>query len=58
MSYVEDLRQLVGARPLILVSAGALVCDPEGRVLLQQRSDDGLWSIPGGAMQPGETREG
>lgn len=36
-------------------SAGAYVTDAEGRVLLIQRSDNGNWSLPGGAMDPGES---
>jgi ADP-ribose pyrophosphatase YjhB (NUDIX family) len=57
MSYVQELRALVGPQPLILPSAGALVFDQAGRVLLQRRADDGIWNIPGGAMEPGETLE-
>ncbi len=57
MSCVQELRALVGPRPLILPSAGALVFDQAGRVLLQRRADDGIWNIPGGAMEPGETLE-
>ncbi len=47
----------MGHRPLILVSAGVLLFDDVGRVLLQRRTDDDLWSIPGGAMEPGESLE-
>jgi 8-oxo-dGTP diphosphatase len=43
-----------------LVVAAALV-DPEGRVLLQQRSPgrqmEGLWEFPGGKVDAGETPE-
>ena len=45
---------------LILVTAVALI-DPEGRVLLAQRppgkSLAGLWEVPGGKVEPGETPE-
>jgi 8-oxo-dGTP pyrophosphatase MutT (NUDIX family) len=37
------------------VSAGAIVRDPDGRVLLQRRSDNGLWGVPGGGVELGET---
>lgn len=57
MGYVRELRALVGHRPLILVTAGVLILDHAGRVLLLRRSDDGLWDIPGGAMEPGECLE-
>ncbi|MFC1601572.1 NUDIX domain-containing protein, partial [Candidatus Sumerlaeota bacterium] len=36
-------------------AACAIVFDEEKRVLLQQRSDNGLWAIPGGAIEAGET---
>lgn len=55
--YVSELRKLVGTRPLILVSAGVIVEDVPGQVLLQRRTDDGRWGIPGGAMELGETLE-
>lgn len=51
------MRKLVGQKPLILVAAGAIILDDRRRVLLQLRSDDGKWGIPGGAMEPGETVE-
>jgi mutator protein MutT len=41
----------------ILVTAGAIIQDAQGRVLVQRRSDYGDWGLPGGAMKPGETVE-
>ncbi|GAA3730956.1 NUDIX domain-containing protein [Plantactinospora mayteni] len=39
-----------------LVPGGAaLVVDDRGRILLQRRADSGNWSLPGGAMEVGET---
>lgn len=55
MSYVQELRALVGTRPVILAGATVIVRDREGRVLLQQRMDDGTWGLPGGAMELGES---
>jgi mutator protein MutT len=57
MSYVADLRALVGHRPLILAAAGVLILDEQGRLLLQRRADDGSWDVPGGALELGETVE-
>lgn len=37
--------------------AGCFVIDDEGRILLGMRSDNGLWSTPGGKVEPGETFE-
>ena len=35
--------------------AGCLVIDDQGRMLLGRRTDNGLWSTPGGTVEPGET---
>jgi len=55
MGYVGDLRLLVGTRPLILVGAAVIVRDKRGATLLQRRVDNNKWSLPGGALEPGET---
>jgi len=39
----------------LVPAASAVIIDDEGRVLLHRRSDNGLWSLPGGAMEIGET---
>lgn len=57
MGYIEEIRALVGHRPLILTGATVAVIDDAGRILLQQRADDGNWGIPGGFMELGETLE-
>jgi len=38
----------------LIPAASAVVADEDGRILMQRRSDNSLWSIPGGAMEPGE----
>lgn len=40
-----------------MAAACVLIIDAKGKVLLQRRSDNGAWGIPGGAMEPGETFE-
>lgn len=58
MGYVEELRKLVGHRPLILVGAVVIVIDGEGRILLQKRRYPyGSWGLPGGLMELGESTE-
>ncbi|MFI6821511.1 NUDIX domain-containing protein [Micromonospora sp. NPDC050187] len=54
-SYVGQLRALAGDRTLMFVGARAVLRDQHGRVLLIQRSDNGHWSMPAGAMELGES---
>ncbi|MEE2038767.1 NUDIX domain-containing protein [Nocardiopsis sp. CT-R113] len=39
----------------LVVAAGAAVVDDTGRLLLQRRVDNGLWAMPGGAMEMTES---
>ncbi|WP_395292983.1 NUDIX domain-containing protein [Kitasatospora hibisci] len=43
-------------RPNSLVpAASVVVVDDAGRVLLQRRTDNGMWALPGGVMELGES---
>lgn len=42
----------------LVPAATVFVQDEAGRVLLVQRSDNGLWALPGGGMEIGETLAG
>ena len=53
--YVKSLRAVVGTRLLLLPGVAAVIRDERGRLLLQRRSEDGRWSLPAGAIDPGET---
>ena len=59
MGYILDLRKVegIGHRPLQMVACGVFLFDERGRVLLEQRTDDGTWCVPGGSMELGETPE-
>ena len=57
MGYISELRKFVGHRPLMCCAAGALIFNHNNQVLLQRRSDDGLWGNPGGSMDLGESAE-
>ena len=57
MGYMRELRALVGSRPLIAVGADVLVQRDESEVLLQLRRDGRYWTVPGGALEPGESLE-
>lgn len=52
--YYKALRERVGSELLIIPAVSALVRDAVGRLLVHQRPD-GTWSLPAGAIEPGET---
>ena len=54
-SYMGQIRGLAGDRVLMFIAARAVLRDDDGRVLLIQRSDNGLWALPAGAMELGES---
>ena len=58
MGYIEEIRELVGHRPLILVGVLVIVVNEDKEILLQQRTSPyGIWGIPGGLMELGESVE-
>jgi 8-oxo-dGTP pyrophosphatase MutT (NUDIX family) len=50
-----SLRAAVGPAPILWPGAAAIVLDDAGRILLHQRGENGLWGIPAGALDAGET---
>lgn len=42
----------------LVPAASAVVTDDAGRILLQRRVDNGMWALPGGRMEIGETLPG
>ena len=55
MGYISELRELIGTRPIIMVGANVMVVDSENRLLLQLRTDNNCWGLPGGSMELGES---
>ncbi len=39
----------------LVPAASVVVVDSDGRVLLQRRTDNGMWVLPGGGMEIGES---
>lgn len=54
VGYIKELREIVGTRPIIMAGACVILLDSDNQLLLQQRTDNGLWGLPGGSMEPGE----
>ncbi len=52
--YIHHLRAKIGPDLLLMPGVAAVIIDPASRVLLQRRSDDGKWGLPGGGIEPGE----
>ena len=52
---IEPLRATVFSRPTPAATGDAAVIDEQGRILLVRRADNGMWAMPGGALEVGET---
>lgn len=55
LETIEPLRTTIFSNPTPLCCGDAAIIDDEGRILLVQRADNGLWAMPGGAFEVGET---
>ncbi len=52
--YVKYIRSMVGHNKIIMNASGAII-ERDNKILLQRRSDNGKWGLPGGIMEMGET---
>ena len=55
LAEMEPLRVPVFSRPTPVAVGDAAVIDAEGYILLIRRADNGLWAMPGGALEVRET---
>jgi 8-oxo-dGTP pyrophosphatase MutT (NUDIX family) len=53
--YIASLRSRVGTTRLLLPSVSGIVYDADGRILLVRQVEGGVWSTPGGVIEPDET---
>ena len=57
MDYIQQLRQFIGHRPILMLGAVTLVLNEQNHLLMMRRTDSGHWGIPGGAVELGEVIE-
>ncbi|CAG0931004.1 ADP-ribose pyrophosphatase [Thermoflexales bacterium] len=55
LEAIEPLRTTIFSNPTPLSCGDAAIIADDGRILLVQRADNGLWAMPGGAFEVGET---
>lgn len=58
MDYIQELRQFIGHRPILMLGAVTLVLNKDNHLLMMRRTDSGHWGMPGGAVELGEVIEG
>ncbi|QHE50975.1 NUDIX hydrolase [Pontibacillus sp. HMF3514] len=56
MNYIKDMRKLIGHETLFTVGCGVII-EKDECILLQHRTDEDNWCIPGGVMELGESFE-
>lgn len=54
-SYLSQVRKLIDKQELIITAARAVIRNQEGRILFIRRRDNGLWAMPAGGQELGES---
>lgn len=55
MGYLENLRKYVGTRTIKVPGGRAILANERGEVLLQKRTDFGIWGLPAGCPEDEES---
>ena len=53
--HIQRLRAAVGSELLLLPAVTGIIFDDRGRILLVRHTESGVWTAPGGAVEPHET---
>ena len=53
--HIRRLRAAVGSELLVLPSVSGIIFDDKGRILLVRQVESGVWTTPGGSVDPYET---
>ena len=57
MGYIEEIRKCVGHKPIMVTAIVCIIYDKEKGLLFEKRTDNGMWCVPGGAIELGESLE-
>ena len=57
MDYLKELRKRTNHMPLVLPHSVVVLFNEEGKVLLEERADDGYFDFPGGGIDLKESAE-
>lgn len=55
MDYIPSIRKFIGHDPMLSVGVSVIIENEEGKILLEKRHDNGLFCLPGGAIELHET---
>ena len=56
MGYIEEIRELIGHKCVVLTGSLVVIRDGDGRILLEKRTyPKGTWGLPGGLMELSES---
>ena len=57
MGYISKLRKYVGHSPIMATSVMCIIYDRGKGILFEKSADFGVWCVPGGALEIGESLE-
>ena len=49
--YITDIRAVIGKQTLVLAGVCIYIFNEDRQILMQHRTDNGLWSCPGGIVE-------
>lgn len=55
MDYIQSMRKVIGHDPLLSVGVCCIIENEKGEILLERRHDNGMYCLPGGAIELHET---
>lgn len=57
MGYISEMRKYIGHSPIMATSVMCIIYDKEKGILFEKSADFGVWCVPGGALEIGESLE-